>query len=511
MSPSVPRYSYPLLALVTVALGLALLTPAAKAGTYDVRVCTEGVTEPGAIGPFERSGNQTVYSLSNACGAANGLRIGHIAGSPGTNDAAGNWIATLPDGITATQVSFKARGSGSGGYRPRVIGSTGGPLAVLKGDGALQGDFTPFTLAGDYRRLGVQMLCVSDSTCAASPPSAPDAALKDVTYSLTDPTPPTVGAQGGSLLAGLIQSGAQSLDFAATDAGSGVARTFARVNGVEAGAAPGSCVAGALRPCSVSQSGSLSLNTAAAPWINGFNVVEVCAEDFSGEIGCAPVGKVRALNGCATNPVAPASGGQTLQLEWPGKRTAATRVRQGRARSATATVHGPAGAPVAGALVCFSRSIPDGGPQERLVEAAAITGPDGRATVKIRGASSRDVHATYWIDGETAITKTIALEVSPRIRLGLRPDRRAVKVGRDLVAVAVLRGKWKEDARVCFYVKRPGRDKAGCDQTGEGGRARYAYDVSEEGKLAVYAKVPNQRDFPFTRGRSAVKVKRAVR
>jgi len=72
----------------------------------------------------------------------------------------------------------------------------------------------------------------------------------------------------------------------------------------------------------------------------------------------------------------------------------------------------------------------------------------------------------------------------------------------------VLRGKYKAHRRVCFYASRPGHDKFACDTTGTGGRARVGYETEKSGKLRIYAKVPNQRAYPYSRGRSATKIVR---
>jgi len=76
--------------------------------------------------------------------------------------------------------------------------------------------------------------------------------------------------------------------------------------------------------------------------------------------------------------------------------------------------------------------------------------------------------------------------------------------------VAILRGKWKEDRRICFYAERPGRDRVGCDRTGKGGRARQGYRPRRLGKTYFYAKAPNQRGYPYTNKRSKKKTARVV-
>src|SRR5215204_1868448 len=106
------------------ALAAALASQAA-AGTYVARFCAQGVTPAGDLGPFERSGNETVFGLSNNCGDFNGLRVSHKAGNPGTQGSEGRWLAERPEGIAVARIDYAAAGSDqSGGYFPYVIGDT---------------------------------------------------------------------------------------------------------------------------------------------------------------------------------------------------------------------------------------------------------------------------------------------------------------------------------------------------------------------------------------------------
>ncbi len=505
--------------VVVVALGLLAgalaLTASADAGTYAARFCVEGVTPAGDKGPFERFGNETVFQASNACGNANGLRVSQNAGNAGNDGVFGRWLAERPEGITVTQIDYKAKGSDqSGGYFPQVIGTVpAGGLGILNGGGELDGAFKDFSVTGDVRRFGIQLICqTGSSACADTPPGGPEVALKNVSYTLSDPSAPSITVTGGSLFEAPVQTGGQTISFDAADSGSGVYRAIAVVNGEDASASPGACQLGdgfaaGFQPCPATLSGQIGVDTAAPPWRNGRNNVRTCVEDYSaGSRVCGSPQKLRVLNGCVGNS-APTDIGSTMTLGWPGKR-GVVRTRQGRARKATARVFGPGAVPLAGAAVCFSRGIPtDDKGLERVIEAGAITGPDGRAAVKVRAQSSRAVWATYWAGPEEPITKRIELRVSPAVRLELRKAKQP-KVGDKIVVVALLRGKYKADRTVCFYATGPGRDKFACDETGQGGRARAGFKPDEPGKVSFYARVPNQRDYPYTRGRS---VRKAIR
>jgi hypothetical protein len=499
--------------LVVGTAGLFGFSASAEAGTYASRFCFQGETPNGDKGPFERAGNETVYSLANACGNFNGLRVSHNAGEEANVDAEGRWLAERPDGVTVTGITYKAAGAEkTGGYRAQVIGDADGDpdLDLIQGGSQLTGDYSDFAIAGDVRRFGVRLICVNDTgpTCGANPED-PEAKLKDVTYTLTDPVAPTLSVNGGSLFAGEVQAGAQGVTFDATDVGAGVRRVWVLANGQLAGEAVADCeLAGGygltFKPCRPAFGGEIAVDTAAVPWHDGANKVRVCAEDFSTDgtqnVACSQTTTVRVLNGCAVN-AAPVNIAETLGLEWPGKRNAAIQARQGRAREALVTLHGPAGLPLAGAAVCISRSIPDGRGLERVMEPGAITGPDGSVAVKVRGASSRTVYATYWAGPEAAITSSLEMLVAPRIKVGLRPEDK-LEVGEKALVVAKLRGKWKADRRVCFFAERPGNDRISCGRSGPGGRAKAVYEPTEPGRIFLYAKVPNQKGYPYVNSRS---------
>jgi hypothetical protein len=502
-----------LFALAVSVLSAALAVPSADAGTYTARFCAEGPSSGQDKGPFERSGDQTVYGTANNCGDANGLRVSHNAGNPGNDGSYGRWLAERPDGITVSRIDYKAMGSDqSGGYVPQVVGTVGGGgLGIVNGGQELSGAFSDFSITGDTKRFGVQLVCTTGgSACAASPPSNPEVALKNVTYALSDPSQPTLSVTGGSLFEAPVQTGGQTVSFDAADSGSGVHRVVVTANGVDAAQKVAKCAVGdgvalGFTPCPAGLSGEVAIDTTAAAWRDGRNRVRTCVEDYSSASRvCSPARVVRVLNGCVGNNSAPADSAQTMELGWPGKR-GVVRSRQGRARKATVRLFGPGRVPLAGAAVCFTRGIPtDDKGTERVIAAGAVTGADGRAAVRVRGQSSRAVYATYWAGTEGAITERIDLRVSPAVRLELRAKKHA-KVGDRVRVVALLRGKYKENRKVCFFVSKPGRDKFACDETGQGGRARVGYEPRESGRLRFYAKVPNQRDYPYTRGHSAKK------
>jgi hypothetical protein len=504
------------IAAVAAMLASLWVVSDAQAGTYTARLCTEGFSPSGDKGPFERSGNDAVFALSNNCGAFNGLRVSQNAGEPGADSVTAQWIAERPDGIAVKRIAFRASGHRAGGYFPHIVGTADGDqgLDIVAGDAQLTEEFASFNVDGNLRRFGIRLICQTDGSACGANPDQPEARLKNVTYTLSDAEDPAITVTGGSMFEAPIQAGKETISFESSDGGSGVRRVIVLVDGERTAGQGADCALKdgfglGMKPCESRFDGNVTVDTGG--WRNGAHSVRVCAEDVGGDDpnrACSPTRQVVVLNGCSVNRTGPASHGQTLELGWPGKRNAAAQTRQGRARTAVATLFGPAGAPLAGTSVCFSRAIPDG-PGERVIAPAAVTDARGRAAVKVRGASSRMVRASYWAGPELVLSKRIELAVSPRIRLELRPADR-IELGEKMRVVALLGGKWKAERKVCFYAERPGSDRIGCDRTGPGGRARLGYEPPEAGKVKFFAKVPNQRDYPYVNGRSEVKSLKVV-
>ena len=158
-------------------------------------------------------------------------------------------------------------------------------LDVINGGAQLQGGFSDFSVSGDVRRFGVRLSCQTDGGVRFQPACNPEAKLKNVTYTLQDPGAPSIGLIAGSLFEAPIQTGSQTVAFDTADAGSGVGRVLVLANG-ERATSPGNCALGngfalAFKPCSPTLAGATAVDTAAAPWRNGQNTVQVCAEDYS--------------------------------------------------------------------------------------------------------------------------------------------------------------------------------------------------------------------------------------
>jgi hypothetical protein len=200
-------------------------------------------------------------------------------------------------------------------------------------------------------------------TCSAGPTIA----ARDLAATQVDPTPPTLTGPQGSLLAGGVLRGHQSLDVQAADVGGGVSRIELSVNGLPA-AQPvvANCdlaevksltyegtVAASPTPCPAKLSADWTLDTAADPFRRGANTVEVCTSDYSSlteaNETCAPPQTVEVDNSCTESPIA---GGEVISAQFTHNHKQALTVPHGRTARVAGELADDAGDAISGATVC---------------------------------------------------------------------------------------------------------------------------------------------------------------
>jgi hypothetical protein len=227
-------------ALIAVAL---LAAPAASAGTYPMYQCGSGTS---AVAPgWSVFSFNTIAStvLSNTC--ANGGAIGDYvfsdnqpgavteAGTDGSEVGIAVTVPTSLPNITIASISANVIGSpatGDGAWLGFASAGESLPGAVELPSGT-GSDYTAnkkWSLPQGARDFEESVYCStneSSPTCDFSD-SAHVPALNDITLTLNDGVPPTVGDASGTLAsaaaAGATVSGEQTLAFDAGDAGSGV-------------------------------------------------------------------------------------------------------------------------------------------------------------------------------------------------------------------------------------------------------------------------------------------------
>jgi hypothetical protein len=182
-----------------------------------------------------------------------------------------------------------------------------------------------------------------------------------------DPTPPTLRPPKGTVLSGTTLRGHQTLAAEAGDVGGGLSSLSVLADGLPA-AAPvsGACalaqvsnrstygtVAESPTPCPASLKGEWDLDTAAYPFHDGANTVEVCASDLA-TIGnpnttCSTPVSVSVDNSCTESPVA---GGDSISAGFERAQKEEVTVGYGTEAEVGGTLRDGAGNPVAGATIC---------------------------------------------------------------------------------------------------------------------------------------------------------------
>jgi hypothetical protein len=251
-----------------------------------------------------------------------------------------------------------------------------------------------------------------------------------------DPVPPVVGPPRGSVLSGVVLRGHQTLSAEATDVGGGVSAMEVRVNGMQVpGAIPGACsiarVAGpsyegiaatSPSPCPPTLAGSWTLDTAAAPFQEGANGLQVCASDLATtgapNTTCSAPQTVEVNNSCIESPT---PGGQVLNASFVGAGTEAVTVGFGKEAEVTGSLADQAGDPISGATICV-QSQAAGTETPPTPIATATTGVNGEFTYKVAPGPNRRLLVGYRHDS-FQIARTLALDTHTRPSLRLNAGR----------------------------------------------------------------------------------------
>jgi hypothetical protein len=248
-----------------------------------------------------------------------------------------------------------------------------------------------------------------------------------------DPVSPVVAKLAGPLLAGGVLRGHQVLSAEASDVGGGISAMEVRVNGLPApGAVPGACsvvevmnpsyvgeAATSPQPCPPALVGAWNLDTAAAPFQNGVNSVQVCASDLAtvGEpnVTCSPPQTVEVNNSCTESPV---NGGQVLSANFARTGSEAVTVGFGKGAEVSGNLADQAGDPISGATICVESQMANAQSAPRPI-ATATTDANGAFTYKVSPGPNRRLLVGYRHDSfQIARTLSVDTHARPTLRLG---------------------------------------------------------------------------------------------
>jgi hypothetical protein len=224
-----------------------------------------------------------------------------------------------------------------------------------------------------------------------------------------DPTPPTLSAISGTLLAGGTIRGHQTLSATAHDVGGGLSSLTALVNGLPATTpTPGACVDAVVSnrsvygtvspsptPCPATLSGSWVLDTGAYPFHDGANSVSVCAADFA-TLGnpnttCSPAQTIEVDNSCTESPV---PGGEAISAQFARSEKETITVGFGKEAEVTGDLRDDAGDPIPGATICVKSQTLGVQPAAAPV-GTATTDSQGHFVYKVAAGPNRELLIGY--------------------------------------------------------------------------------------------------------------------
>ena len=543
----------PGLALLACFAVLGLAAAHANATAYHAYLCkvpygpNAGTPAPADnLVPTLNGGNAT-----QNCTEPGGSMQALLDGAAHVNRQGALWSFAAPSGLTISaftvwrHVAVGPQGSGAAPETQLAMQNgtvivdecsqpLGNPPCVSRGDAA-----TPLAGGNKVTQSGLSGItniswaakCGAPfSTPAGSAPCPATAPAPSAVYQvfaadivLDDPTPPAAGAPSGPLLAGGTLTGAQSVSFPATDAGSGVYKGALSVDGAvvtesvldavggacaEAGASPDGLPAylGA-GPCPRSGSGLVTLDTdELSP---GSHELTIRVGDAAGNqtvVRTATISVVgRRPDGTPNG--SSASRSAKLTAQFAGRRAARVRrVGFGALPAITGRLVDERGNPIGAAAVdVLVRDRRAGAPRQRI--ATATTGADGTFRARLPSGPSRTITVQYTPftgDPEPSASATLSARVRGRISAALTP--RFVSVG----------GRMRISGRL-GYRPRPGVVVTiqtlvrgvwrpyGEPKTDARGRYRWTYRFetrSASGKTFAFRAKVDSPLYPFTRATS---------
>ncbi len=275
--------------LAATVAGMVARPAAAEAGEYVVAQCDSrhgGYDEA----HFDRT-NGAYYGMTRGCESNaqdRSLSIANLAAAPVAAEGRIRFSAPPGAGITAVEVDASLREDAGHRARLSFIDAAGNQAGRVATGSDEPGGFKHYAqrLDGVGRAaFAALMICAEQRPCPES--SQARAAIRNLRLTVRDRTAPTV-VPSGTLLGGGWVRGSRTLGITAGDAGSGVRSLEASVGGRPIAPSKGSACATvgggplvrSMTPCPRTASAAATLDTAAAPFVNGSNEVRLCARDY---------------------------------------------------------------------------------------------------------------------------------------------------------------------------------------------------------------------------------------
>jgi hypothetical protein len=508
----------PLLILALTALSVCADGAAASPSRFAYEVCDS--TLPGGGSPETSFTSQSSMAAFNSCASPGGsLGIVETGSDQATFAYLSVAVPETPEGFVELVTLTAQNCGGAANHFSHVWENNWPPNCVGDSKRTFPIATQPSFLGGPGGGFNIVMSC--DGNVGSCGPGATVSAHYVVATEV-DVKAPTVKGVAGSLLSSGVLRGHQELSAEAADVGGGLGKLEVIVNGLSAGApAVGNCnvvqannssfqgtVAATPTPCPTKQKGSWVLDTAAYPFQNGSNSVQVCASDYSNlpnttaNKTCSSVQTVSVDNSCAESPVA---GGEVLTAQFARSHKEAVTVPYDTTAKVTGELANNAGDAISGATICVQ--IKTQGSRRGLRPAGtATTDANGHFVYKVPPGPNRQVLLGYRHDSfQVARAVRYYAHIRPTIEL----SRGRVENGSTIRIHGKLPGGRRAGGRVVvlqasalrskewFTFLRATTNKAGVYH------CRYQFDATTRTtSYRIRAVVPKQRGFPWEVGHS---------
>ena len=340
---------------------------------------------------------------------------------------------------------------------------------------------------------------------------------------LNDPAPPAVTGLAGPLVAGGTLTGAQSVTFNATDAGSGVSRGIVLVDGAVVSETPLDTSAACkdlgvapdnrpsyvnTQPCPSAVSGLLTLDTDALT--PGAHNLTIAITDAAGNQTVASTATITVAGSvpAGTANGAGASRAARLESRFAGRRPRTRRMGFRTRPTITGRLLNEGGAPITGAAVdVLARERRRGATSARI--ATALTGADGVFRIQLPSGPSRTITVQYTaFSGDAAPAARVTLRALVRASLTASASTRSPRLGRLFRVRGRLRNLPIRGVDVAIQA-RDGRVWRTVDtvKTGSDGRYSWPYRFrsgNSAGRAYFFRARVDSSSYPFEAGSSRV-------
>lgn len=503
---------------LSAALACAALAPAAASAgpaRFTYEVCDSAL--PGGGVPASSYWGATAFAPTQNCASPGGwIGIVEVAPAAATFGAMAVSVPETPGGFVEAE-TITAVGYLPGATSLSHVNENGfpGPAGVAQRNFHIRSERATFF--GNGGAITIAMSC--DGNQGTCPAAGPYVGARYIAATEVDPSAPTLKGIGGTLLAGPIVRGHQSLAAEAHDEGGGLSNLEVLANGLPA-AAPdvANCnlynvsnasvygtVAASPTPCPSDLKTSWSLDTGAYPFHDGANSVAVCASDYASlsdpNTTCSAPQSVNVDNSCTESSVL---GGEVLSAQFTKSNSDTETVGYGQSAEVSGRLADNAGDPISGATLCVKMGTL--GIDSRLAGVGSVkTDANGAYTYKVTPGPNREVLIGYRHD-----TAQVAREV--RYYAHAEPTLKASP------------GRLQNGDRVRLWGQLPGPNRRGRvivlqanvpgskrwitfrrATSGAGGHFQTGYRFNSTTQTTTYrfrAVVPQQAGYPWVEGAS---------